>query len=337
MKTIQLETPGTFRIIEEAEPRRMPGEALVRIHRIGICGTDIHAYHGRQPFFDYPRILGHELGAEIIEIDENEEGLKPGDKCSIEPYLNDKDSAASRIGKTNCCESLQCLGVHTDGGMRPLITVPIDKLHRANELSYEQLALIETICIGTHGVERSQLKKDETILILGSGPIGLGAIQFALTLGSRVIVADISEQRLAFCRNVIKVPYTLKADHPDFENLLREICDGGLPQVVLDATGNRFSMQRTFTLAAHGGRIVFVGLLMGEIAFDDPNFHRRELTLMASRNATPDTFKKVIAAVADGSIDTKPWITHRIDLLDVPKQFKETVSQPDLIKAVIEV
>ncbi len=337
MKTIQLETPGTFKEIEEQEPTRKPGEALIRIRRIGVCGTDIHAFHGRQPFFDYPRILGHELGVEIVEIDENDQGLKPGDKCSVEPYLNDPDSAASRMGKSNCCESLQCLGVHTDGGMRPFITVPINKLHRANELSFEQLALIETICIGTHGVERSQLTKDETILILGSGPIGLGAIQYALSLGSRVIVGDISEERLSFCRDVIKVPHALKADAPDFEEQLKKICEGGLPQVVLDATGNRFSMQRTFDLAAHGGRIVFVGLLKGEIAFDDPNFHRKELTLMASRNATPDTFKKVIAAVANGSIDTKPWITHRIGIQDVPEKFQETVSRPDLIKAIIEV
>jgi threonine dehydrogenase-like Zn-dependent dehydrogenase len=181
------------------------------------------------------------------------------------------------------------------------------------------------------------LTKDETILILGSGPIGLGAIQFALALGSRVIVADISEERLAFCRDVISVPHALKADAPDFEDQLRDLCGGGLPQVVIDATGNRFSMQRTFNLAANGGRIVFVGLLMGEISFDDPNLHRKELTLMASRNATPDTFKKVIAAVADGSIDTKPWITHRMAILDVPEQFEEIASQPDLIKAIIEV
>jgi threonine dehydrogenase-like Zn-dependent dehydrogenase len=140
-------------------------------------------------------------------------------------------------------------------------------------------------------------------------------------------VADISEERLAFCRDVINVPHALKADAPDFEDQLKDICDGDLPQVVLDATGNRFSMQR----------IVFVGLLMGEISFDDPNLHRKELTLMASRNATPDTFKKVIAAVADGSIDTKPWITHRMAILDVPEQFEETASQPDLIKAIIEV
>ncbi len=336
MKTIQLQTPGAFQEIEEAEPVRNSGKALVRVHRIGVCGTDIHAYHGRQPFFDYPRILGHELGVEVLEVDDNEAGIQVGDKCSVEPYLNDSDSAASRIGKSNCCESLEVLGVHIDGGMRPLLALPIDKLHIANDLSYDQLALIETICIGAHGIERSQLTAEETILVLGSGPIGLGAIQFALAQGSRVIVADINEQRLAFCRDVIKVHHTLKADDPDFEAQLSELCGGGLPQVVLDATGNRFSMQRTFTLTAHGGRIVFLGLLKGDISFDDPNFHRRELTLLASRNATPDTFKKVIAAVKDGSLDTKPWITHRLSLDAVPIDFENTISQPGLIKAVIE-
>jgi len=336
MKSIQLETPGTFREIEEAEPQRQSGEALVRVHRIGVCGTDIHAYHGRQPFFEYPRILGHELGVEILEIDDNEHGLQSGDRCSVEPYMNDETSAASLSGKSNCCESLNVIGVHSDGGMRPLIAVPVRKLHKSNSLSYEQLALIETICIGAHGIERSMLKDGENILIIGTGPIGLGAIQYAMSLGTRVIVADISEERLAFCRDVIEVDHALAADAPDFEDQLRAACDGQLPQVVLDATGNRFSMQRAFTLAAHGGRIVFVGLLMGDIAFDDPNFHKRELTLMASRNATPDTFKKVIAAVESGAIDTKPWITHRLGLLEVPEKFEAIIAEPNLIKAIIE-
>lgn len=336
MKTIQLETPGAFREIEETAPTRQPGEALVRVRSIGVCGTDIHAYHGRQPFFEYPRILGHELGVEILEIDDNEQGLQVGDRCSVEPYMNDASSPASQSGKSNCCERLNVIGVHSDGGMRPFIAVPARKLHKANALSYEQLALIETICIGAHGIERSMLKDGENILIIGTGPIGLGAIQYAMSLGSRVIVADISDERLAFCRDVIKVAGALKADAPDFEDQLRAACGGNLPQVILDATGNQFSMQRTFSIAAHGGRIVFVGLFKGEIAFDDPNFHKRELTLMASRNATPDTFKKVIAAVESGAIDTKPWITHRLNLLDVPEKFEATIAEPSLIKAVID-
>ncbi len=337
MKTIQLETPGEFREIEAESPTRLGGEALVRVHRIGVCGTDIHAYNGRQPFFEYPRILGHELGVEVVAVDpDNECGIEIGDRCSIEPYMNDANSPASRSGKSNCCERLNVIGVHSDGGMRPFITVPTHKLHKSESLSYDQLALIETLCIGAHGIERSMLSQGESALVIGTGPIGLGAIQFAMSLGNRVIVADISEERLAFCRDVIKVPHVLKADAPDFEETLRETCGGNLPQVVLDATGNRFSMQGTFELAAHGGRIVFVGLLMGDISFDDPNFHKRELTLMASRNATPDTFKKVIAAVESGAIDTNPWITHRMKLSEVPQAFESTIAEPNLIKAMIE-
>ncbi len=337
MQTIQLETPGKFRVIEESVPQKGHGEALVGIRSIGVCGTDIHAFHGRQPFFEYPRILGHELGIEILEIDENDLGLKIGDKCSVEPYLNNPATPASRLGKSNCCEELEVLGVHIDGGMRPLLSLPIHKLHKANDLNFDQLALIETICIGAHGIERSQLTSDETILIFGSGPIGLGAIQSAQSVGARVIVADINQDRLDFCRYTIKVAHTLKADEADFEDQLRSLCNGDLPQVVLDATGNRQSMQRTFSLTAHGGRIVFLGLLMGEITFDDPNFHRRELSILASRNATPDTFKSVINAVSSGSIYTKPWVTHHMELLEVPEKFEETIKQPGLIKAVIHV
>ena len=337
VQTIQLETPGKFRIIEESEPQKGPGEALVGVRSIGVCGTDIHAFHGRQPFFEYPRILGHELGIEILEINENDLGLKIGDKCSVEPYLNNPASPASGLGKSNCCEELEVLGVHIDGGMRPLLSLPIHKLHKANDLNFDQLALIETICIGARGIERSQLTPDETILIFGSGPIGLGAIQSAQSVGARVIVADINQDRLDFCRYIIKVAHTLKADEADLEDQLRSLCNGELPQVVLDATGNRQSMQRTFSLSAHGGRIVFLGLLMGGITFDDPNFHRRELSILASRNATPDTFKSVINAVSSGSIYTKPWVTHHMELPEVPEKFEETIKQPGLIKAMIHV
>ena len=135
MKTIILQQPGHFAFSTTPEPEALPpGEALVRVHRVGICGTDMHAYSGRQPFFSYPRILGHELGVEIVEIGENEAGLQAGDRCAVEPYLNCRQCIACRRGKTNCCVDLKVLGVHTDGGMREYITVPVEKLHRSDRL-----------------------------------------------------------------------------------------------------------------------------------------------------------------------------------------------------------
>lgn len=333
---ICLEEPSRFVTREAPVPIPAEGESLLRIRRIGVCGTDIHAFHGRQPFFEYPRILGHELGAEVITC-EGTSDFSPGDWVTVEPYLNDPQSSASRKGKTNCCESLRVLGVHTDGGMRPYLTVPTAKLHRAGEATLDQLALVEMLCIGQHAVNRSLAGPTDQALILGTGPIGLSVLSFLQNRTEKIAVADLSEGRLQFCREAFGVEETILVEPgQSLEAPVRNAFDGELPNLLFDATGNRNSMASTFTLAAHGARIVFVGLFQGELCFDDPNFHRRELTVMASRNATSAEFGEVITAMETGAIDTSSWITHRISLDEVPEQFEETISDPGLRKAIID-
>jgi threonine dehydrogenase-like Zn-dependent dehydrogenase len=308
----------------------------VRVHRIGVCGTDLHAFAGRQPFFHYPRILGHELGVEVVDPGTDPHGLQPGDRCSVEPYLNCGRCQACRRGQPNCCAELKVLGVHIDGGMRPLLAVPARKLHRSARLGFDQLALVETLGIGAHAVERAALRPDDFVLVLGAGPIGLGVIQFAQLTGARLAVLDLSEARLEFCRRQFNVRHTL-ADSAEAVAKLREIGGGDLPTVVFDATGNARSMAAAFDLPAQGGRLVFVGLVQGELAFNDPNFHRRELTLLASRNARPETFRDIIRLIEAERIDTRPWITHRLSLENVPAEFAGLSGQPGLIKAMIAV
>ncbi len=337
MLQIVLEKPGQFLATDAPEPTPAPGEALVRVHRIGVCGTDLHAFAGKQPFFSYPRILGHELGVEVIDPGSDPHGLKPGDRCSVEPYINCGRCIACRRGKPNCCASLNVLGVHRDGGMRPFFAVPARKLHRSALLDYEQLALVETLGIGAHAIERAEPAKDDFVLVIGAGPIGLSVIQFAHVTGATLAVMDVSETRLAFCRDQLGVKHTVIAG-PDATAQLKAIGGGDLPTIVIDATGNPKSMAGTFELAAHGGRIVFVGLFQGDVTFNDPNFHRRELTLCGSRNALPRTFRDIIHLVESGRVDTKPWITHRFALADTPMVFPEKISgNPAVLKAIIEV
>lgn len=285
--------------------------------------------------FEYPRILGHELAAEIITINGSSD-LKPGETVAVEPYLNDPKSPASRRGKTNCCESLRVLGVHCDGGMRPEINLPLHKLHRAATATMDQLALVEMLCIGRHAVNRAPVSREDCVLVLGAGPIGLSVISFLMGHSKHLVVADLSESRLAFCRDGMAVTNTvLVRPDEDLEGSLREACGGGLPDLIFDATGNGNSMRSTFDLAAHGGRIIFVGLFQGEVVFNDPNFHRRELTVMSSRNATSEEFGQVITAMESGQIDPASWITHRLDLAEVPTRFAKISNDPQLRKAVI--
>ena len=334
MLQISLEQPGRFVAADVPEPVGS-GDVLVRVHRIGVCGTDLHAFAGKQPFFTYPRVLGHELGVEVVDPGDAP-NLKAGDRCAVEPYLNCGRCIACRRGKPNCCIALQVLGVHTDGGMRPRLRVPARKLHPSAKLDYDQLALIETLGIGAHAVERAQLANGEFVLVIGAGPIGLSVIQFALARGAKLAVMDVSDTRLAFCRQ-LGAGHTLKPGATAIEEL-KQLGDGDLPTCVIDATGNAASMAGCFDLPAHGGRIVFVGLFQGEVTFNDPNFHRRELTLLASRNALPCTFRDVIRLVEGGQIDTRPWITHRLSLADTPSVFpRDIAGNPAVLKAMIEV
>jgi 2-desacetyl-2-hydroxyethyl bacteriochlorophyllide A dehydrogenase len=338
MKTIILQKPGELRAADTAMPGDpAPGWATVRVRRVGVCGTDWHAYRGRQPFFSYPRILGHELAVTVEAVNDPRSDLKPGDQCAVEPYLNCKNCIACRSGKPNCCANLKVLGVHVDGGMRERLAVPADKLHRSAKLSLDQLALIEPLGIGCHAVDRAGIGKGEWVLVLGAGPIGLSVIPLAAAAGGRVIVADVAASRLAWCEKMPGVAHTLNAADAQFIKILGELTGGDLPTVVFDATGNAGSMKRSFEFVAPGGRIVFVGLVQGEVAFDDPNFHRREVTLLATRNSRPEDFSRLIGMMERGELDTAAWITHRAgadELVDVFPRWAQPES--GVLKAIAE-
>ncbi|HEU5117540.1 MAG TPA: zinc-binding alcohol dehydrogenase family protein [Isosphaeraceae bacterium] len=337
MKALLLEEPKHFKLVEMDAPGEPgPGEAKVRVHRVGVCGTDISGYLGKMPFFSYPRIPGHELGVEVLSVGEGVENVKPGDRCSVEPYLNDPNSYASRRGHPNCCEKLEVLGVHRDGGLRPEFVLPARKLHPSKSLSYDQLALVETLAIGCHAVDRGAPKPDESCLIIGAGPIGLATVVFAKLTGTKVIVLDMNERRLAFCREQMGVEHTVLLSD-NLEADLRALTDGHLPDVVIDATGHNVSMSNAFGLVAPGGRLVYVGITTGDVTFRHPVFHKPEGTLLCSRNALPGDFTRIIDLIESGRIDTRAWITHRCRFEDVPEVFPSyTNPETGVIKAVVE-
>lgn len=339
MHTLILAEPGRWQTADTPPPTRPgPDEALVRVHRVGVCGTDLHAFAGRQPFFTYPRILGHELGVEVVAVGGNVANVAVGDRCAVEPYLNCGHCIACRSGKPNCCRTLQVMGVHVDGGHRARMLVPAAKLHPSAQLAYDQLALVETLGIGAHAVGRARLKAGENVAVIGAGPIGLAVMQFARAAGARVIAVDISPSRLAFCRERVGVEAVVDARDGPVEAQLEQLTGGDLPTAVFDATGNVKSMNVSFSLPAHGGRLIMVGLVQADITFHDPHFHRRELTVLSSRNALPGEFTEIIRLIESGRVDTSPWITHRTNLADVPADFAAwTRPETGVIKAMIEV
>lgn len=336
MKALQCTEPGLFEYITVPEPVLEPGHAIIKIKRIGICGTDLHAFEGTQPFFNYPRILGHELAAEIIAID-GDTNFSVGEAVTISPYLSCKKCIACRNGKPNCCANIKVCGVHVDGGMAELLSVPVDTLIKNEGLSLDELALIEPLAIGAHGVRRAALQKDEFALIIGAGPIGLGTMQMAKIAGAKVIAMDISDNRLNFCKEKIAVDHVINPAAEDAIEKLKEITNADMPTAMFDATGNQKAINNALSYLAHGGRYVLIGLQQKELIFSHPEFHKRETTLMSSRNATKQDFEHVVGAIKNKLVNPKDYITHRVKFSEVKDVFSTWLDPTNgVIKAMVE-
>jgi 2-desacetyl-2-hydroxyethyl bacteriochlorophyllide A dehydrogenase len=336
MRTIICEEPNKFVLKETEMPDRKPQEAHLRIRRIGICGTDLHAFKGNQPYFVYPRILGHELAAEVVEIDDNEGGIRVGDLVTIVPYLECGRCIACRSGRTNCCVSMSVLGVHQDGGMREYMTVPADHLLKAEGLTADQTAIVECLAIGAHAVRRAGIVRGEYALVIGAGPIGLGVMKFAKLAGAKVIALDINDDRLAFCTRWDCADYTVNALRNPVQEI-KDITDGEFPTVVFDATGSAKSMEGAISYVAHSGRLVYVGLVKADISFSDPEFHKREMSIMSSRNATKEDFAQVLDAIRSGHVDTGAFISHRSPFDQMIDAFDSWLKpETGVIKAIVE-
>ena len=327
--------PGKLQLEQRPAPQSAKEHALVRPRRIGICGTDFHIYEGKHPFLKYPRIMGHELAVEIIDAPPGSE-LSTGETCVVNPYLSCGHCVACRLDKPNCCVNISVLGVHQDGGMIRCLSVPAGNLIRAEGLSADQSATVEFLAIGAHAVRRGGVTSRDRVLVVGTGPIGLGVALFARLAGGTVAVFDTDPERTATAVALLHVDTLPVADST--AQAAQAFTGGDGFDVVFDATGSRRAMERGFDLVAHGGRYVLVSVVKDTIAFADPDFHRKETTLLGSRNATNEDFQRVIAAIRSGDVPVDRFITHRTNLTNAARDISIWATQKSgLIKAIIEV
>ncbi|MFZ6012466.1 MAG: zinc-binding alcohol dehydrogenase family protein [Bacteroidota bacterium] len=337
MKTLVCSEPRKFTYQKRTQPILEHNRAIIQIKRIGVCGTDLHAYEGTQPFLSYPRILGHELAGELFAAD-NAPGFRTGEIVSFIPYFNCGVCIACRMGKPNCCTSIQVCGVHIDGGMAEYFSVPSSSLLHGGDLGLDEMALVEPLAIGAHGVRRAAVRPDEFVLVVGAGPIGMGTMEFARIAGAKVIALDINEQRLQFCRQKLQINYTVNAGGANVADRLKDITNGDMPTVVIDATGNVKAINNAFQYLAHGGRYVLIGLQRDNITFSHPEFHKREGTLMSSRNATREDFEHVMACMDRGFVKPGTYITHRAKFDEVINRFDSWLNPATgVIKAMIDI
>ena len=328
--------PGKLEYIDKEDPSSKAAHVIIKIKRVGICGTDLHAYKGTQPYFNYPRILGHELSGDVVETNDIN-GITEGNSVTIIPYFNCGHCIACRNNLPNCCTNIKVCGVHVDGAMREFLSVPSYSIVQHAGLDYDALSVIEPLAIGAHGVKRAGVKPGEFVLVMGAGPIGLGAMQFASIAGASVIALDINNEKLQFAKNKFNIPYIVNASGTHVEEELLDITNGDMPTVVIDATGNRQAINKALMYLAHGGRYVLIGLQKDEICFSHPEFHKRETTLMSSRNATRTDFNYVIECIEKKLVDPLAYITHRIKFAELKDAF-ETWLNPgsNVIKAIVD-
>lgn len=335
MLTVLCETPGRLVAQDRPRPVRQPGEVMLRVKRVGICGTDLHIFTGNQPYLAYPRVMGHEFSG-IVEETDPASPLAVGDAAYVMPYLSCGRCIACRQGKTNCCTDIRVLGVHRDGALTEMLCVPAAFVHAAKGVSLDQAAMLEFLAIGAHAVRRGDIAAGQRVLVAGAGPIGLAVMLFATLRGASVTALDTRRDRLGFATTHLGVEAAVPVGDGDEAELAR-LTDGEFFDAVFDATGNAKAMERGFRFIAHGGRYVLVSIVQGAIAFSDPDFHKREATLLSSRNATTEDFETVLAAMRAGHVPDVSFATHRLALADVPTAFERLLDPAEgVIKAIVE-
>jgi len=327
--------PGNLALQRRPLPQPAPDEVLVRVRRVGVCGTDMHIYRGAQPYLSYPRVMGHELSGEVVTAPSGS-GFTTGEPVYVVPYFSCGICSACRKDRTNCCKSLTVLGVHRDGGMAQYVSVPGKFVFSARGISLDQAAMIEFLAIGAHAVRRAGVSPGQRVLISGSGPIGMACALFAKLRGGEVAVIDSRPERLVVCRQTLGIPHVLELS-PELPAKLEAISGGDMFDVVFDATGNAQAMEQGFRYIAHGGTYVLVSVVSADIKFSDPDFHKREVTLMGSRNATAEDFNLVLESMRAGRIPSDVLQTHRTPLREFPAMLDQWIRpESRVIKAIVD-
>lgn len=318
MNAIYLEAPGKIAVAAVTQPERKEQNVLIKVRSFGICGSDIGAYLGTNPLVSYPRIIGHEVAGEVLEVPEDETELKIGDRVVLEPYVYCGNCYPCKNGHTNCCENLTVLGVHINGAMSEYFSHPRHLVHKVPaDIPWNLLAMVEPLTISMHAVKRSRVKKGEHVVITGSGPIGLLAAQYALALEAIPVVVDPVEERLEFARK-LGVKYTINPVKQDAVSEIKTITQGTMAEVVIEASGNAAAIRSSIDYAAYSGRISLVGWPKNEISLPTALFTKKELDIVGSRNSFR-SFPESIQLIAENRVDVAAVITKTVAFEEIPE------------------
>jgi 2-desacetyl-2-hydroxyethyl bacteriochlorophyllide A dehydrogenase len=336
MKAVLIPSPNEISISDVADPVRKESEVLIKVHGMGICGSDINAYKGTNPLVSYPRIIGHEISGEVLEVPAGESELKAGDRVVIEPYVFCGKCYPCLNQRTNCCENLQVRGVHIDGGMSEFCSHPRHLVHKVSDnVGWDLLAMIEPLTISVHAVRRSRAKKGEHVAVTGAGPIGLLAALFAKTLGAEPILIDPIEERLDFARKM-GIRHTVNLKTENAVEKIKSITNGRMTEALVEASGSEAAIRSSLDYVAYSGRISLVGWPKGEVSLPTSLFTKKELDVVGSRNSF-HAFPESASLISSNAINVRPLITCVIAFTEIPSTMKEMVAHPENFMKVVGV
>jgi 2-desacetyl-2-hydroxyethyl bacteriochlorophyllide A dehydrogenase len=336
MKGICITKPGEIELKELAVPAISDGNAIIKVKSLGICGSDVNAYKGGNPTMIFPRVMGHELAGEVIEIGENTKGIKAGDHVSLEPYFYCGECYACRKGIFNNCENLNVLGVRMEGGMVEVISHPIKYLHKLPaDMTWENAAMIEPLSISLHGVHRTKVTGGEFVAVIGAGPIGMLAALVCNAYGAKPIIIDVVDERLEFAKKQ-GIKYTINPMKQDSIEVVKELSGGDMAPVVLECSGSQSGINNALELASNSGRIGLVGWAKGKIEFNQPRVLRKELNIMGSR-CSYNEFPECIDMIYNKRVNVMPLVTVRHSLEETMQGFKDLATEPEKYMKIVGV
>jgi len=322
-KTIMIQEPGKVEIIDKEIPVPKKGEALLKLLYGGICGSDLGTYRGTFAYSSYPRIPGHEFSAEIVEIEDNDKGLKKGMVVTANPYFNCTKCYSCVRGLVNCCMSNETLGAQRDGAFSQYITMPIERIYDGKGLPAKTLALIEPFCISYHGVKRANIKNGDNVLVIGAGTIGVLAMFAAKLFGGKVYVSDVAQRKLDYALSLGADGVILNDSPENFEAKVNEITNGNGFDVTIEAVGLPSTFQNCIDAAAFGGRVVLIGIGKKNLDFNYTLIQKKELNVFGSRNALKEDFEQLIDIVGRGEVDLEKIVTNTYSAYDAAKAFED--------------
>jgi threonine dehydrogenase-like Zn-dependent dehydrogenase len=323
LKAVSLQGPEVAQVIELPEPIRCPGELLLRVEMVGLCGTDLNSFRGKNPLITFPRVIGHEIAATVAE---GSTTIPAGTHVTVSPYTSCGSCASCLRGRVNACQNNQTFGVQRDGALTEWISVPSEKVYPA-PLSFKELCIVEPLTVGVHAVSRGRVTSEDTVAVFGCGGVGLGAIAGAVFRGARTIAIDLDDTKLNTAR-AAGATDLVHSSNEDIHSRLQEITAGRGPSVIIEAIGLPETFRAAVAEVAFTGRVVYIGYAKEPVAYDTRLFVQKELDIMGSRNALPADFREVIAMLEAGRFPVQDAISAIIGIDEVPAMLERWSQSP---------